>query len=78
MSFKNDATVWTCDHCGYQEYNSGDYMPSGWVAFAVHNNNPTLIGAPTLHLCHNCVMVRVVDILEEIIAKTVDSALVNV
>lgn len=69
MSFRQDATVWKCDHCGYQEFNEGDWMPSGWVAFAVHNENATLYSVPTRHLCHNCVRIPVVEILEEIIAR---------
>jgi len=63
------ATVWTCNLCLTNEYNDGDYIPSGWITLRVHNDRVTLEGTPDYHLCHNCVTKPVVNILESFIER---------
>lgn len=68
MGYKQ-ACVWVCNYCNTNEYNDGDYMPSGWVTLRVHNDRIHLNDTSDYHLCHNCVTKSVENILENFIAR---------
>lgn len=49
------ATVWICNYCNHNEYNDGDFIPSGWITLRISNDRIALDGTRDYHLCHNCV-----------------------
>lgn len=63
------ATVWVCNYCNHNEYNDGDYIPSGWITLRVHNDRVSLESTPDYHLCHNCVTKSLENILENFIER---------
>lgn len=68
MTYKQ-ATVWICNYCNHNEYNDGDFIPSGWVSIRVSNDKIDLSNTPTLHLCHNCVTKPIESFLEFLIER---------